>query len=131
MRAMLVGVAVFTFAPAALAAPSFDDVSASGEKGGDKMETFAPDAPAVFVHAKFKDIASGSTVTCVFIAEDTHGAAPANYKIDSVDFKVGTIENVIDCSLSKPNGGWPVGSYRVDLTVDGNVVTNAKFVVAK
>ena len=34
-------------------------------------------------------------------------------------------------SLSKPNAGWPVGKYRVDLSIDGKVVGTAHFKISK
>jgi len=67
----------------------------------------------------------------VVIAEDTHGAAPANYKIDSVDLTAGALVNVANFSLSKPTAGWPVGSYRVDLFIDGKPAGHKHFVIGK
>lgn len=103
----------------------------SSEKGGASQTAFAPDTAKLFVQVDLTGVASGSTLTCTWIAEDTHGAAPANFKIAATDFKVGLIDNEGDCSLSRPNAGWPIGTYRVDLAVDGQTVKNAKFSVAQ
>ena len=59
---------------------------------------------------------------------DSHGVAPANYKIDEVNFTI-TNENIITSTLTKPTNGWPVGTYRVDLAVDGTVVGSIDFEV--
>jgi hypothetical protein len=71
----------------------------------------------------------GTKITSVWICEDSHGIAPPNFKIDSVDVTVGTITNVANFSLSKPNKGWPLGTYRVDLLIDGKASGTAHFVI--
>jgi hypothetical protein len=37
--------------------------------------------------------------------------------------------NILDGNLSKPTSGWPVGTYRVDLSVDGVVLKSLDFEV--
>src|SRR5262245_21654834 len=75
------------------------------------------------------DVPSGSKLTVAWISVDSGGAAPANYKIDEVSFDVGMIDNHVDASLSKPNNGWPVGTYQVEIIVDGTVEETVPFAV--
>lgn len=119
------------FAVGAQAAPHFAEMTVSDSEDGDATETFAPGTPKIFVHAGLVDVAHGSKVSSDWIAEDTDGAAPANYKIDSVTLDIGMLTNVVTVSLSKPNAGWPVGRYRVDLLIDGKVAGAAHFKVSK
>ena len=119
------------FAGGAQAAPHFEEVTVSDSEGGDATETFAPSTPKIFVHAGLADVAHGSKVSSDWIAEDTGGVAPANYKIDSVTLDTGILTNVVTFSLSKPNAGWPVGKYRVDLLIDGKPAGAAHFKVSK
>ena len=119
------------FAAGAQAAPHFADVTVSDSEDGDATETFAPATPKIFVHAGLVDVARGSQVSSDWIAEDTQGVAPANYKIDSVALDTGLLTNVVTFALSKPNAGWPVGKYRVDLLIDGKVAGVARFKVSK
>ena len=70
---------------------------------------------------------TGSKLSSSWIAEDTHGAAPDNYKIDSVDLLVKGGINVATFSLSKPTKGWPKGKYRVDLFIDGKAAGSMHF----
>jgi hypothetical protein len=129
-RPKLVLLSLF-FAASAQAAPHFADVTVSDSEDGDATETFAPATPKIFVHAGLVDVAHGSQISSDWIAEDTHGAAPANYKIDSVALDTGILTNVVTFSLSKPNAGWPVGKYRVDLLIDGKAAGAAHFKVSK
>lgn len=119
------------FALGAQAAPHFADVTVSDSEDGDATGTFAPATPKIFVRAGLVDVARGSKVSSDWIAEDTGGVAPVNYKIDSVTLDIGMLTNVVTVSLSKPNAGWPVGRYRVDLLIDGNVAGAAHFKVSK
>jgi hypothetical protein len=119
------------FAAAVQAAPHFADIVISDSEDGDATETFAPATPKIFLRAGLVDVARGSKITSDWIAEDTAGVAPANYKIDSITFDTGMLTNVVTGSLSKPNAGWPVGKYRVDLSIDGKVAGTAHFKVSK
>jgi hypothetical protein len=119
------------FAASVQAAPHFADIVISDSEDGDATETFAPATPKIFLHAGLVDVARGSKITSDWIAEDTGGVAPANYKIDSVTFDTGMLSNTVTGSLSKPNAGWPVGKYRVDLSIDGKVAGTAHFKVSK
>ena len=109
--------------------PHFADLKFSDTDDGDVTDTFTPTTPKIFLHAGLVDMPSGTKLTSTWIAEDTHGAAPPNYKIDSVDFAVGGIVNVANFSLSKPNAGWPIGTYRVELFIDGKASGTAHFKV--
>jgi len=120
-----------TLASAAYAAPHFADVTVSDSDDGDATESFATDTPQIVVTAHLVDVASGSKLTGTWIAEDTGGAAPPNYKIDSADVTAGSIMNTVTFRLSKPNAGWPVGTYRVDMYIDGKPAGAAHFKVAK
>ena len=130
-RALIAALALGGAAFGAWAADMLGEPTISAEKGGASQTTFAPDSAELFLQVGLTGVASGSTLTCTWIAEDTHGAAPANFKIAATDIKIGSIDNVGDCSLSKPNAGWPVGTYRVDLAVNGQTIKNAKFSVAR
>jgi hypothetical protein len=130
-RALIAALALAGSAFGAWAADMLGEPTMSSEKGGASQTLFAPDTAELFLQVDLTGVASGSTLTCTWIAEDTHGAAPANFKIAATDFKVGSIDNEGDCSVSKPNAGWPVGTYRVDLAVNGQTIKNAKFSVAQ
>jgi hypothetical protein len=111
-------------------AAGFSDIVLSTEKDATETQaTFAPDTAEIFLRAQMDDVTAGSKVTIVWVAVDTKGAAPANYTIDKVDLDVTDGMNVLDGNITKPTAGWPVGTYRVDIAIDGKVSNSADFEV--
>jgi hypothetical protein len=88
---------------------------------------FAPDISQIIVEAQIRDIKPGDKVTATWIAEKTKGAPP-NYKIDSATMAP-VPGKLIAFTLSKPNAGFPVGDYRVDLSYNGHVELSQHFKV--
>lgn len=111
-------------------AAGFSDIVLASSKDATETETtFAPDTAEIFLTATMDDVKAGSKVTITWISVDSHGAAPANYKIDATDLDITEGMNILDGNLSKPTSGWPVGTYRVDLSVDGVVLKSLDFEV--
>jgi hypothetical protein len=76
------------------------------------------------------DVPSGSRVKSEWIAVKAKGAPP-NYKIDSVEMKVGPLMNQVDFHFSKPTAGWPEGDYRIALFINDKSAGEVKFRVVK
>lgn len=110
-------------------AGGFENIILSSEKDAEATEgTFAADTAKLFVSADLTDeVKSNAKISVAWIAVDTGGAAPANYKIDESNFDVGMIDNHIDASLSKPEQGWPVGVYKVILSVNDEPLESVDF----
>lgn len=117
------------FATAAVSAPHLEGLTVSDSKDGDAVDSFPTTTPKIYGHAGLVDVASGAKIVVSWIAVDTNGAAPPNYKIDSAEFTAGMIDNTATFDLSKPNNGWPIGKYRVEVTIDGKPAGSAKFEV--
>ncbi|NEI72844.1 hypothetical protein GR212_25105 [Rhizobium lusitanum] len=110
-------------------ASGFENIIISNTKDADETQTTLPaDSAAIYLSAEVTDdIGSGSKITVSWIAVDTNGVAPANYKIDEASFDIGSLEDHVDSSLSKPNAGFPVGKYEAVLSVDGKVMETVDF----
>ncbi|MFK0166126.1 hypothetical protein [Rhizobium sp. NPDC090279] len=121
-------IAAFTSTSAAWAS-GFENIIISNTKDADETQTTLPaDSAAIYLSADVTDeIDSGSKITVSWIAVDTNGVAPANYKIDEASFDIGSLENHVNSSLSKPNAGFPVGKYEAVLSVDGKVMETVDF----
>jgi len=94
----------------------------------DPTTTFASNTPKLYAMFKTKGAKDGDKIRGVWFADDVGDAAPKGSKIDE---KTLTAEGDTDdgmFSLSKADG-WPVGKYRVDVYVNDELVTTAKFTI--
>lgn len=110
---------------------------------GESKNSFTKDTPIIYIIWKSDQLKQGQKVKAVWIADDTHNVAPANYKIDEAEMVLdegmkGKILNNLPgtfwdgkFSMSKPNNGWPVGQYHTDIFVDGTLVKSIQFNVAE
>ncbi|WP_246662716.1 hypothetical protein [Rhizobium sp. P44RR-XXIV] len=110
-------------------AAGFENIVVSTEEDADAtQDSFAADTPKIFVSAELtKDVPSGSKVNIAWIAIDTGGVAPPNYKIDEVNLDITSMINHVNSALSKPNNGWPVGTYKIEFSVDGKPMESVGF----
>lgn len=112
-------------------AAGFENIIVSNIKDAEETKMTLPsDSAAIYLSAGITDeIKSGSKLTVSWIAVDTNGVAPANYKIDEASFDIGMLENHVDASLNKPNAGFPVGKYEAVLAVDGKEIETIDFII--
>lgn len=90
--------------------------------------TFEVSTPKIFIICPIENVPVGSKFKAVWIADKVAGVEP-NYKISEYNLDVPPIVNEISASMTTPNKGWPVGTYHVDLTIDGKPMGTAKFSV--
>jgi hypothetical protein len=117
-------------------APKFDctltDQLSANKEPGEAKSTFTKTTPMIYFVCSSSNIQKSQSVKSVWIAADTHNAAPANYKIDEKTIQVPdnfTSDQTFTAnfSLSKPNNGWPAGNYHVDLYVNNQLIQSMKF----
>ncbi|HEY1552962.1 MAG TPA: hypothetical protein VGG28_34265 [Kofleriaceae bacterium] len=99
----------------------------------DSTDHFDGTVPVMHVTYRTGDLPkSGDTYVIQWIAADVGSAAPANTVIATVNQAVGEIpaganSYTVNGSLTKPNNGWPVGKYRVEIKLGDKLVTTANF----
>jgi hypothetical protein len=91
--------------------------------------TFTPDVPKLYAFFKSQGTEKGEKLRGVWIAEDVGDAAPANTKIDEATLTADQANFFGAFSLSKPNKGWPVGQYRVEIYDGDELATTVKFTI--
>jgi len=111
-------------------AAGFENAVLSAEKDAmESVTSFAPDTPVIYLAADLVDVANGAKVSVSWVSVDSHGAAPPNFTIATVDVPIDNGQDKLTSDLSKPTNGWPIGTYRVDITIDGTVAEAAAFEV--
>jgi hypothetical protein len=99
---------------------------------GDLMDPVDPTtvfSPSSVIHAvvQIENAPANTQFTAAFYVVDVGDAADPNSLITSTDLTADGTRN-LDFSLS-PQTEWPVGSYRVDISVNGNVEDSADYTV--
>lgn len=99
--------------------------------GAETTARFGAGTPKVIARWEVNGLGKGTKLRASWIAEDVGTVAPANYKIDEATVVVPkpTASGVF--SLSRPNAGWPIGSYRVEFYADDTLIETVKFTIAK
>jgi hypothetical protein len=101
-----------------------------GVEGDSTARTvFAPDTPAIVLRADITDILVGTRLTATWVAVSAEGAA-ANYQIASADLEIKQASGQASFTVSRPDKGWPVGDYKVSLSINGQVATSLLFKIA-
>jgi hypothetical protein len=90
---------------------------------------FAPDSPKVYVDYTLADVNAGQKVKIVWTAEKAEGVQE-NSKMNEAETIASSMVSGL-FSYSKPTKGWPAGTYRVDLFIDGRLDKTIRFKVAK
>ena len=95
----------------------------------DPTTIFAPDTSKIYAIFKTKGAKSGDKVHGVLIADDVGDVAPANTKVLDTTVTLDGDTDDGDFKFSKPTNGWPVGKYHVEIFVNNELATTAKFTV--
>jgi len=98
------------------------------DKDTKPTDTFPADIPQLYAFWISHNLENGDKVRGVWIADDVGAAAPKGTKIDeSTLVFAGANENAF--SLTKPNNGWPVGSYHVDIYINDGLAKTVPFTI--
>ena len=113
-------------------APHFGRTALATEDGASAQSAFAPDTPKIVLHVEILDMPQDTKIAADWIAVKTD-AAPPNFKITSAekDLDDDVEDDEMSFSLTKPDSGWPVGDYKVDLSIDGKTVKSVPFRIVK
>jgi hypothetical protein len=91
--------------------------------------TFASNTPKLYAIFKTEGAKAGDKIRGVLVAEDVGDVAPANTKVLETILEMDGDTETGDFTFSKPTNGWPVGKYRVEIYVNDELATTAKFTI--
>lgn len=130
MSALVAGVACLLMSAGAWAGdPRYEKPVLSDSKGGAAKNKFSKDTALLVLESKIADVPNGAKLRGAWIAEKTQ-VAPPNYRIDGTELIKGPLINQVTFTMSRPNNGWPVGDYRVDLFINDKAAGSVRFSVA-
>jgi len=89
---------------------------------------FSPETHIFYAMFKAKGLSPGDKIRGVWISDDVGDAAPNNFKIEEKTLTAQDSTLDAQFSLTKP-GTWPRGDYHIEIYVNDQLATNAKFSV--
>jgi hypothetical protein len=93
---------------------------------------FAPETADIFCILDFEGSDAIKAIKGVLIAVDVGDKAPPNFKVlEKVIPFDGHNSGTAKFDFSKPNAGWPVGKYKVDIYLNDKLAQSAPFTVEK
>lgn len=87
----------------------------------DKTSVFSPESPMVYVTAKIKNAPDGTIVKAMFYYSDNE------LEIIKAELEIENTSDNFYFSLSKPDAGFPKGTYRIDLFIDDELNQSVNF----
>ena len=97
----------------------------------DPTTRFAPTQERFILTFTYSDVAPGAEFRAVWYAVDVGSAAERNSVIDEVTAEAPNRSGSGSFSLRRSTPQWPVGQYKVELYLDGDLVAEAPFSVAR
>src|SRR4029077_4774592 len=119
-------------APSKNASSEPDKLSAgvSSEPQGEFKTEFKDSAPAVYARWHGRGLRGQAQIRVVFIAQNVADIS-ANYQIDEMETTAPAANSGGTFELSRPDGGWTTGDYRVEFYLDDELASTGKFKIVK
>jgi uncharacterized RDD family membrane protein YckC len=91
--------------------------------------SISPQTPEVFVRFTLADVPAGSELRAVWVAEQVAGIPSGFTTGESTATNVGGTQSQGVFPHTRPPNGWPTGTYRVDLYLNGELERTVRFSV--
>ncbi len=109
--------------------PTVSNIRMTTDDSGNTTTSSYSPSDEFYVFADLSGLSVGSTVEAKWYAVNAEGVDP-NSEINTSDYTYESGINYVYFQLTTSDGGdWPVGSYRVDLFLDGAKVGERAFTV--
>ena len=121
-----------TSAPQKNSPPQPEKLSAgvSNEPRGEFKTDFKSDAPAIYARWRGQGLPDHAKIRASFIAGNVADVS-ADYEIDEASAVAPTPNSSGTFTLSKPEGGWAPGNYRVEFFLNDAPTETVKFKISK
>ncbi len=113
-------------------APSSDRLSAevSDDSRGEAKNQFKVDTAAIYARWHGRGLPKAANIRALFIAENVTDVT-ADYQIDEMETSAPASNSGGTFELSRPEGGWADGDYRVEFFVNNEAAQTVKFKITK
>ncbi|MFQ5432774.1 MAG: hypothetical protein ACE5EN_09760 [Nitrospinota bacterium] len=133
IRAIVISTFMLSFLPSnvyAIRIASITTSKAVAEPGTipiNVTDKFSPDTAEIHTVLGLENVRAGTKIKADWIGIDVPGTP--NLKIGTLELVLKETDEKALFTLTKPDTGWPVGKYRVDIYIDGKLATIVPFSV--
>jgi hypothetical protein len=113
------------------AVPKQLSVSVAKEQFGNPVTTFSSNTPEIYARWQGQRLRKGAKIKAVWIAENIGEDFPQDYKVDEVSAVAESTRAHGAFTLTRHEGGWAPGDYRMEFYVDDVLVNAVKLKVVK
>src|SRR5438876_503120 len=113
------------------ALPKQLSVSIAKEQFGNPVTTLSSNAPEIYARWQGQRLRKGARIKAAWIAENIGEDFPRGYKVDEVSATAESPTAHGAFTLTRPEGGWAPGDYRVEFYVDDVLVDVVKLKILK
>jgi hypothetical protein len=114
--------------------PSSESVKVTGgvssEPQGEFKTEFNENTETIYARWHGRDLADQAKIRAVFVADNVADIS-ADSQIDEMETTAPAPNSGGNFALSRPEGGWTTGDYRVEFYVDDTLATAVKFKIVK
>ncbi len=110
--------------------PALSNVRTAYDSDGVNTSTTFGLFDTVYVVTDLDNGVAGNLVSSVWYAESVEGVDP-DFLIDTVEYTVvdETFDGTVHFFFEAPDGGWPTGTYRVEVFFNGAPVSTVRFTI--
>lgn len=110
--------------------PSLDNVRTAKDQDGNQPATVFSPSDTVYVVSDLSNGKAGNVITSKWYAVSVEGIE-ANLKFDEADITIEdeTFNGNVYFYYPPPEGGWPLGSYKVEIYFNDTLVSTVEFSV--
>jgi len=112
-------------------APKKISVDLAKQRLGEATTTFSSNTPQIYARWRGDRLRKGAKVRAVWIAENIGEDFPPDYKVDEATAIVESAAAHGAFTFARPDDGWALGDYRVEVYVDDVLVDTMKLKIAK
>lgn len=119
-------------APAPTAAGAATQVGAmvvtDAQDGTETEDAFDTTTEKIYCKVKLANVGAGTKLSSAWVAVDVKDVTP-NKVVSTMEYVTKEDTTEFTFSVAKPQGGWPLGMYRIDSLINGKKVGSANFKV--
>ncbi|MBC7282296.1 hypothetical protein [Hoeflea sp.] len=107
-------------------AQSIEDMALSDEEFGEAYDIFPSDIDTIYLDGTVTGMDGSVEISATWIAVDVAGVS-ADFAFLNLAAEITPGNDVFHFATDRPDDGWPVGDYRVDVAMNGETVETLAF----